>query len=317
MLQFAGSRWLVNRSADHGGKLYWTNIDTKQTTWRQPLPPTREAPANIGLHESMRRQVLIAANQSFCGAPADPDDPSARTGISGVPPDEDRLRGTMLLLAQEHILYPLAFLEAIGLRHILFCEQLHYNGQRRRDVPDLASGTLYVDVGDRPRRRKRHSFHHELWHMVDYHLLGNTFESFDAVWSKCNPPNFKYGRGGKHMRDDSKSSQLSSAPSEAFLNRYSTSSIAEDKAEVWACAMCYEQILKSVALQRKAAVLRARAQEVCGEMDAAWWERVRAAQKTHIDFWEQHHTHDEPPQTYWCNWLTGEKQWETPDEVGK
>ena len=153
--------------------------------------------------------------------------------------------------------------------------------------------------------------------MVDYHLLGNTFESFDAVWSKCNPPNFKYGRGGKHMRDDSKSSQLSSAPSEAFLNRYSTSSIAEDKAEVWACAMCYEQILKSVALQRKAAVLRARAQEVCGEMDAAWWERVRAAQKTHIDFWEQHHTHDEPPQTYWCNWLTGEKQWETPDEVGK
>ena len=317
VLQFAGSRWLVNRSADHGGKLYWTNIDTKQTTWRQPLPPTREAPANIGLHESMRRQVLIAANQSFCGAPADPDDPGARTGISGVPPDEDRLRGTMLLLAQEHILYPLAFLEAIGLRHILFCEQLHYNGQRRRDVPDLASGTLYVDVGDRPRRRKRHSFHHELWHMVDYHLLGNTFESFDAVWSKCNPPNFKYGRGGKHMRDDSKSSQLSSAPSEAFLNRYSTSSIAEDKAEVWACAMCYEQILKSVALQRKAAVLRARAQEVCGEMDAAWWERVRAAQKTHIDFWEQHHTHDEPPQTYWCNWLTGEKQWETPDEVGK
>ena len=35
VLQFAGSRWLVNRSADHGGKLYWTNIDTKQTTWRQ------------------------------------------------------------------------------------------------------------------------------------------------------------------------------------------------------------------------------------------------------------------------------------------
>ena len=37
------------------------------------------------------------------------------------------------------------------------------------------------------------------------------------------------------MRGDSKSSQLSSAPSVHFLNRYSTSSIAEDKAEV----LCY------------------------------------------------------------------------------
>lgn len=48
----------------------------------------------------------------------------------------------------------------------LRCEELRYNGQRRRDVPDLASGTLYIDVGDRAVRRKRHSFHHELWHMV-------------------------------------------------------------------------------------------------------------------------------------------------------
>ena len=38
----------------------------------------------------------------------------------------------------------------------------------RRDVPDLATGILYIDVGDRSVRRKRHSFHHELWHMVDY-----------------------------------------------------------------------------------------------------------------------------------------------------
>ena len=82
---------------------------------------------------------------------------------------------------------------------------------------------------------------------------------------------------------------------------------------MWACAMCYEQILKSVALQRKAAV-PARAQGVRrdGRLAGA---RPRGAEN--IDFWEQHHTHDEPLQTYWCNWLTGEKQWETPDEVGK
>ena len=117
--------------------------------------------------------------------------------------------------------------------------------------------------------------------------------------------------GGKHMRDDSKSSQLPSAPSEAFLNRYSTSSIAEDKAEVWA-----RHVLRAVGgAQRKAAVLRARAQEVCGEMDAAWWARPRGAEDA------QRLLGAAPPpttspQTYWCNWLTGEKQ-ETLDEVGK
>ena len=122
------------------------------------------------------------------------------------------------------------------------CEELRYNGQRRRDVPDLASGTLYIDVGDRATRRKRHSFHHELWHMVDFHLLGNQFEAYDAEWSKFNPPGFQYGSGGKHMRSDSSSSQLSSAPSGGeFLNRYATSSVAEDKAEIWACLMCYQQ----------------------------------------------------------------------------
>ena len=75
----------------------------------------------------------------------------------------------------------------------MLCEELRYNGQRRRDVPDLASGTLYIDIGDRAARRKRHSFHHELWHMVDFHLLGNAFEEADSEWNMHNPVGFKYG----------------------------------------------------------------------------------------------------------------------------
>ena len=43
----------------------------------------------------------------------------------------------------------------MGVNVFLFCEELSYNGQRRRDVPDLATGTLYIDVGDRSVRRKR------------------------------------------------------------------------------------------------------------------------------------------------------------------
>ena len=41
------------------------------------------------------------------------------------------------------------FLRSVGVNSYLLCEELNYNGQRRRDVPDLATGTLYIDVGDR------------------------------------------------------------------------------------------------------------------------------------------------------------------------
>lgn len=199
-----------------------------------------------------------------------------------------------------------------------FCEELHYNGQRRRDVPDLGSGTLYIDVGDRPLRRKRHSFHHELWHMVDYHLLGNQFEAYDEDWCVYNPTGFSYGRGGKHMRSDSKSSQLASAPSCEFLNRYSTSSVAEDKAEIWATLMCYQHVLvdqggAAQVLVAKASLLQARARQICDELDDGWWARVREAQLKQQDHWEAHSSDEPGKKQYWFNWVTGERRDSKPE----
>lgn len=203
----------------------------------------------------------------------------------------------------------------VGVKRFVMCEELKYNGQRRRDVPDLASGTLYIDVGDRAVRRKRHSFHHELWHMVDYHLLGNAFEAHDAEWAQINDPSFSYGSGGKHMRTDSSSSQLSSSPSDEFLNRYSTSSIAEDKAEIWACLMLYQQVLKTPALQAKATLLKKRAREICGEMDDKWWGKVVEAQRKLVDHWEVHYADQHRGRPFWCNWVTEERRWDKPSET--
>jgi len=268
--------------------------------------------ALINVDKGMRQWAQVVTDPVFFGAPADPNDPSARTGICGKHPAERPLKVTCEQLTVEHALYPRTFLPAVGIRAFLLCEELNYNGQRRRDVPDLATGTLYIDVGDRSVRRKRHSFHHELWHMVDYHLLGNAFEGPDFEWARFNKPGFQYGRGGKHMRGDTMSSQLGSAPSEEFLNRYSTSSIAEDKAEIWAALMCYQQILKSDALQAKAAILKRRVSEICGEMDERWWGRVREAQLLQTDHWEMQYADAYAGRPFWINWLTGEKQWAKP-----
>ena len=150
---------------------------------------------------------------------------------------------------------------------------------------------------------------------VDFHLLGNAFEGHDAEWSAHNPPNFSYGHGGKNMRSDSSSSQLSSAPHEQFLNRYSTSSIAEDKAEVWAALMCYQQVLKSPALKAKARLLQKRARSICSAMDDAWWAKVVEAQQKLTDHWEVHYVDSQRGKAFWCNWVTEEKRWTKPPEA--
>jgi len=307
--------WLVCRSVEHGGKLFWMHERTRETTWRQPLPELGPLPEWETVDRKMRDSCAVVLDANFFGAPADVHDPKARTGICGISPSSGPLLRTTETLSPEHCLYPRRFLENVGLRRYVLCEELRYNGQRRRDVPDLASGTLYIDVGDRAVRRKRHSFHHELWHMVDFHLLGNAFESYDAEWAVHNPPGFKYGHGGKHMRSDSSSSQLSSSPSEEFLNRYSTSSIAEDKAEIWACLMCYQQVLKSPSLQAKARLLQKRARNICEEMNEHFWARVVEQQQSLVDHWEVHYVDSQRGKAYWCNWVTEEKRWTKPVEA--
>ena len=307
--------WLVCRSPAHGGKLFWLHRTTQETTWRQPLPRLMPLPKWSTVHAPMRETAFAVIDPIFYGAPADPIDPKARTGICGKQPLPAPLRKTCDTLSPEHQLYPKRFFDRVGIKRFVMCEDLKYNGQRRRDLPDLSSGTLYIDVGDRAVCRKRHSFHHELWHMVDYHLLGNAFESHDAEWCEHNPRGFNYGNGGKFMRTDSSSSQLSSSPSPEFLNRYSTSSIAEDKAEVWASLMCYQQVLKTPALQAKAALLKKRALNICSEMDERWWAKVVHAQQQSTDHWEVHYAEAHRGRAFWCNWVTEERRWEKPAET--
>ena len=307
--------WLACRSPDHGGKLFWMHEQTRETTWKQPLPRLAALPLWESVDPSMRLMCHVVLDPNFFGAPAHPTDPKARTGICGISPAEGPLLRTTTTLSPEHCLYPPSFLQAVGVRRYVLCEELRYNGQRRRDVPDLASGSLYIDIGDRATRRKRHSFHHELWHMVDFHLLGNAFEAHDAEWCRHNPADFRYGSGGKHMRSDSSSSQLSSAPSPEFLNRYSTSSIAEDKAEIWAVLMCYQRVLHSPALRAKGELLKKRARRICPQMDERWWERVVAAQQQQTDHWEVHYAEQQRGKAYWHNWVTGEKTWTKPPEA--
>lgn len=222
--------------------------------------------------------------------------------ICGDPPEPKRLQKMAPLYSCERSIYPEAWLSTIGLKEIVFCTELSYDGQSRRDVPDILGGQLFIDVGDVHGRRSRHAFHHELWHMADWKLRGRLYEVPEPEWQAHNPEGFEYGFGGKFMRELG-TADPPSAPSEHFLNAYSTSSIAEDKAEVWAALMCYDHALKSEPLRAKANILKRRARELCPELDDAWWALVHWHQLVVQKEWERFESVQGKP--FWQNWVTG------------
>ena len=59
--------WLVCRSPDHGGKLFWMHEKTQETTWRQPLP--RLAPLQLeGVSPTFCQQAYSVVDAHFFGA---------------------------------------------------------------------------------------------------------------------------------------------------------------------------------------------------------------------------------------------------------
>ena len=104
----------------------------------------------------------------------------------------------------------------------------------------------------------------------------------------------------------------------AVLANPGSSAVAEDKAEIWATLMCYQHVLvdqggASQVLMAKAALLQARARQICDELDEQWWARVREAQLKQQDHWEAHSSDEPGKRQYWFNWVTGERRNSKPE----
>ena len=114
--------------------------------------------------------------------------------------------------------------------------------------------------------------------------------------------------------------------------------------QVWAVIMCYDQLLGSQALVRKARaapratlahplrgarctvhvshhrrhsqadILKKRARGIHESMDAAFWEEVSTAQRSRTDYWEPHRSDDGGGSLVWHNYVTDEKRTERPAE---
>lgn len=60
--------WLVCRSPEHGGRLFWMHERTNETTWRQPHPRLDSVPSWDTIHPSMRKMCFAVAEPTFFGA---------------------------------------------------------------------------------------------------------------------------------------------------------------------------------------------------------------------------------------------------------
>jgi hypothetical protein len=184
------------------------------------------------------------------------------------------------ILNEEFARYPKEFVRQSGLRALVLCDELEFNGQKRAALPDRGRWVVIYDVTAAPKRPEylRHVIHHEYFHLVDW--VGSSWRWRIPQWKGLNTKGFKYGKGGRTMQHDRSAWSLETG-SKGFLTRYAKSSVSEDMAEVFAFLMTRprEVAAKSkedAILRSKVRVLKSHLHLFHESMGAEFWKQGRA-----------------------------------------
>ncbi len=125
---------------------------------------------------------------------------------------------------------------------------------------------------------KKHSIHHELFHMMAMQTPGYEFMK-DDVWLLMNPEEFVYGEQIKPLGEVNPYNLQ--APNQlGFVTDYAMASIEEDKAEVFACLMqkahkrlVYQWAQKDELMRQKIQAIKDFVAAYCPEMNEAYWNQ--------------------------------------------
>jgi hypothetical protein len=195
--------------------------------------------------------------------------------IRGTPPDATLARRATRLVADELALLPPSFVRAIGLRRVVLCGDL---AEERLPIPSLPNyrHTLLLDVAASSDFLAR-LLHHEVFHFADF--ADDESVLADPGWAALNETSFRYGNGGRSMRNPRSATPTEAIP--GFVTAYATSALEEDKAELFSFMMT-----EPVALGRRAALdgviakkrehIRAQARALSEHMDEAFWRGLEA-----------------------------------------
>ncbi|HZZ43220.1 MAG TPA: ankyrin repeat domain-containing protein [Tepidisphaeraceae bacterium] len=167
--------------------------------------------------------------------------------------------------------YTPVFIGNSGLKHIWSVRHLTVEKQPRGAVVLQSGDTLVIDI-DTPedRRYLRHAIHHEFYHLIEFNLAGD-FYFRDPKWMVMNPPDFKYGEGGRFDQDSATDPGNIVHPLAGFVDQYATSGLEEDKAEIFACLMVPEEAGEIEQWSRADRVLEAKVKYMRGFVE--WWSK--------------------------------------------
>ncbi len=147
--------------------------------------------------------------------------------------DEPALLVYLRLFLEEFNKYPPPFVRAAGLKNLVFVKEITNDGLKVGAVPDYKNHLVFYDpfLGQHDDMYKQHVVHHEFFHLADHEMQAGVYKT-DPYWASLNRPDFRYGDGGRTART---SDQFGVTNREAgFVNRYSTSALEEDRAEIFA-----------------------------------------------------------------------------------
>jgi len=175
--------------------------------------------------------------------------------ITGVEASKAQVKAAADLLGRELSYYSRDIIQRIRLRKVVVAQHLGVNDRKIGGWADTHKGTFYLNasriLADEDRIRR--VFHHELFHMIDFQDDGRMKR--DWTWEKLNPASFRYGTGGYDMLNDPRAGLLTDKYP-GFINRYSTSSVAEDKAEIYSHMVTYHALMREIA--KKDPIVRAK-----------------------------------------------------------
>lgn len=180
------------------------------------------------------------------------------------------------LFAAEFSVYPVDLVRKCKLKKIILCKNLSSDGTACGGLCVHELKALFMTVVDRDvhERHARTTIHHEFFHLVHSSEAGHTF--VDDNWKSLNSPKFQYG--GYHLVSRDVPPLVEPAILPGFVTPYSMTSIAEDKAELFANMILDPEMVKNLVagdsiLRTKVEFLKHELQEFCPEMSNAFWKK--------------------------------------------
>ncbi len=213
---------------------------------------------------------------------------SSHGTISGYPVTEHNIRRSVPIFLSEFALYPPDFVKNTKLQRIVLCRFLAYRARPVGAIVDFDRNTLYIHVvhSSSSDEYLRRAIHHEFFHIVDFSDDGALRN--DEQWEKLNHASFDYGSGGWSMLADLTATRLNdSIP--GFLNKYSTSGVEEDKAEVFATmivdyAAVEDRAKMDMVVRNKVEMMKDLVLHISPDMSADFWNSlpVRAQSRSWV-----------------------------------